>query len=129
MPSRAVVVGVSELAPTVILADDQRTVLLVQNLDTVNTDYLWVSDARGSVVASGTRIAANGGSITLRRSRGEEPEKTWYLVATTAATPARILELFGAVKKEPEEPGPQDPEAPIDAPKMKKWKHTDTGYR
>jgi len=127
MPSRAVVVGVSELTPTVIMADDQRTVLVVQNLDTVNTDYLWISDAKGDVVGSGTRIAANGGSITLRKIRGEEPEKTWFLVATTAATPARILELYG--KEEDEEVSPQDPYVPLDAPKMKPEKHVDTGYR
>ena len=71
--------------------------------------------------------------MTLRRTHGEEPEKTWFLVATTAACPVRVMDLYGEPTiivevKEPE-PSPQEPEQPLDAPKMKKEKWTDTGYR
>jgi len=96
MPTSVYAVGNTEAAPQVIDADSQRTVLVVQNLDTVaGTDYLYISDEKGNVTTTGIQIAPVGGSITLRRSDGEEPEKTWYLVATTAACPVRVMELYG----------------------------------
>lgn len=137
MPTRVVVVGVSEYTPTVIAADPQRTVLVVQNLDTVTgTDYLYMGDEKGRVATTGVQIAPLGGSLTLRRTMGEEPEKTWYLVSSTAACPVRVMELFGeptiTVEYKPEEPSPQDPTKPSknkDAPAMKKEKWIDSGYR
>ena len=134
MPTRVVAVGNTEATGVRIEADPQRTVLIVQNLDTVaGTDYLFMSDERGQVAATGVQIAPVGGSLTLRRTMGEEPEKTWYLVSATAACPVRVMTLFGEptihVEKKKEEPSPQEPEQPRDAPKMKKEKHRDTGYR
>lgn len=116
--------------PTVIAANPQRTVLIVQNLDTVaGTDWLYMADERGQVSTTGVQIAPIGGSITLRRTHGEEPEKTWYLVAATAACPVRVVTLFGSWTPPPEEPGPQEPYQPLDAPDMKREKYADTGYR
>lgn len=137
MPTEVYAVGIAEATPTVLEADPQRTVLVVQNLDAVaGTDWLWMSDQKGRVTTTGVRIAPVGGSLTLRRTKGEEPEKTWYLVSTTAACPVRVMELFGEatvqVIHKPEEPDPQDPNKPtkfFDAPKMKPEKHVDTGYR
>ena len=136
MPTRVIVVGNTEATGVTIPSDPQRTVLVVQNLDTVaGTDYLWMSDEKGQVAATGVVINPVGGSLTLRRTMGEEPEKTWHLVASTAACPVRIMELFGeptiVVETKPEEPSPQDPEKPNknkDAPKMKPEKHVPTGW-
>jgi len=137
MPTSLYAVGNTEAVPTVLAADPQRTVLIVQNLDTVaGTDYLYLGDERGRVAATGIRIAPVGGSITLRRTYGEEPEKTWFLVAATAACPVRVMELYGeptiVVEVKIEEPSPQDPTKPNknkDAPNMKKEEWKDTGYR
>lgn len=130
--------GVAEATPSIIEADPQRTVLVVQNLDTVaGTDYLYISDERGAVTTTGIRIAPVGGSITLRRTDGEEPEKTWFLVSATAACPVRVMTLFGEptviVEQKPEEPSPQEPEPPgnqgFDAPEMAVEGYQPTGYR
>jgi len=136
MPTELYTVGVAEATPTVIDADPQRTVLIVQNLDTVaGTDYLYLSDEKGQVTTTGIRIAPVGGSITLRRTHGEEPEKTYYLVSATAACPVRVMTLFGEptiiVERKPEEPSPQDPTKPVygDAPHMPGYKAIPTGYR
>jgi len=136
MPTELYAVGVAEATPTVIDADPQRTVLVVQNLDTVaGTDYLYISDEKGQVTTTGIRIAPVGGSITLRRTHGEEPEKTWYLVAATAACPVRVMSLFGEaavqIERIPEEPSPQDPAARrnADAPRMPGIRYIPTGYR
>ena len=93
MPSRVVTVGTSDYK---ILGDPSRTVLIVQNLDTVGTDYVYIGD-EPSPHLSGVRLSAAGGSLTLRKVDGEEPSKVWYLRATTAATPVRITQLFGQV--------------------------------
>jgi len=137
MPTSVYAVGTSEATPTVIDADSQRTVLVVQNLDTVaGTDYLYISDEKGNVVTTGIQIAPVGGSITLRKSDGEEPEKTWYLVATTAACPVRVMELYGTpsvievrISRLPPEEDPQDPVRKNDAPRMPGIKYIPTGYR
>jgi len=136
MPTRVYAVGTAEATPTVIPSNPQRTVLVVQNLDTVaGTDYLYLSDQKGNVVATGIRIAPVGGSITLRRTHGEEPEKTWFLVAATAACPVRVMELYGEptviVERKPDEPSPQDPTAKrnADAPRMPGYRAIPTGYR
>jgi len=127
MPTRVLSVGTAEHT---IDPNPQRTVLVIQNLDTTLTDYLYVSDEPGRAAVTGTRIAAGGGSITLRRVHGEEPEKAWHIIATTATTPVRVMELFGTPWiTEPEEPSPQEPYAPKDAPIMRKKGHIDTGYR
>lgn len=133
MPTRAGVVGNTEVTGVTIPAEPQRTVLVVQNLDTVaGTDWLYMSDEKGRVAVSGVRIAPLGGSLTLRRTHGEEPEKSWYLVAATAACPVRYMILYGEatviVKEKLPEPEPQEPEQPSDAPKMKPEKHVPTGY-
>jgi len=136
MPTRLYVVGNVEATPTIIEADPQRTVLIVQNLDTVaGTDYLYMGDERGEVTIQGVQIAPVGGSLTLRRTMGEEPEKTWYLVSATAACPVRVMTLMGEpaiiVEKKKEEPSPQEPDKPaqkMDAPKMKKIKVPLSGY-
>jgi len=137
MPTRVLAVGISEATPTVIQADDRRTVLIVQNLDTVaGTDFLYLSDERGNVSTTGIRISPVGGSVTLRRSMGEEPEKTFYLVAVTAACPVRVMELYGVpsiievrITREPPEQSPQEPNRPTDAPRMLGLKPIPTGYR
>lgn len=134
MPTRVIAVGNTEALPAIIEADPQRTVLIVQNLDTVaGTDYLYYSDERGQVAVAGQRIAPVGGSVTLRRTNGEEPEKTWYLVAATAACPVRVMEMFGEptihVEKKEEEPTPQEPpRARPDAPRMRRITVKRTGY-
>lgn len=137
MPTRVIAVGNTEATGVTIEADPQRTVLVVQNLDTVaGTDYLFISDQAGQVITTGVEIAPVGGSLTLRRTHGEQPEKAWRLVAATAGCPVRLMELMGeptivVVKKE-EEPSPQEPDKPsmrMDAPKMRKIIVKDTGYR
>lgn len=136
MPTRAIVVGNTEATGVTIPSDPQRTVLVVQNLDTAaNVDYLWMSDEKGRVAATGVVIVPIGGSLTLRRTDGEEPEKSWHLVAATVGCPVRVMELFGeptiVVETKPEEPSPQDPTKPTgkkDAPDMKPEKHIPTGY-
>ena len=136
MPTRLYAVGNVEATPTIIEADPQRTVLIVQNLDTVaETDYLYMSDEKGQIAGTGVQIAPIGGSVTLRRTDGEEPEKTWYLVSATAACPVRVMTLYGEptihVEVKQEEPSPQEPDKPgkkMDAPKMKKIKTPKTGY-
>jgi len=133
MPTRVIAVGNTEATGVTIDADPQRTVLVVQNLDTVaGTDYLYMSDERGQVAATGVQIAPVGGSLTLRRTHGEEPEKTWYLVAATAACPVRLMTLMGepaiVVERKKEEPSPQEPERPRDAPRMPKIRVKETGY-
>lgn len=134
MPTRLLAIGNTELTGITIEADSQRTVLIIQNLDTVaGTDYLYVSDSPGSVITTGMRIAPVGGSLTLRRTDGEEPEKTYRLVAATAACPVRVMELFGEaliqIEEKPDEPSPQQPFSPTDAPKMTPIKRRETGYR
>lgn len=133
MPTRVYAVGNTEATGITIPADPQRTVLIVQNLDTVaGTDWLYMSDEKGQVATTGVQIAPVGGSLTLRRTQGEEPEKSWYLVAATAACPTRVMDLFGeptiVVETKPVEPSPQEPYQPKDAPIMKKEKHIPTGY-
>ena len=138
MPTRVYAVGIAEATPTILTADAQRTVLVIQNLDTVaGTDYLYVSDERGAVTTTGIRIAPVGGSITLRRVDGEEPEKTFYLVAATAACPVRVMSLYGKmpvqVEPVPEEPNPQDPTHDpssfvFDAPPLRRVKPIRSGY-
>lgn len=133
MPTRIIAVGNTEATGVTIEADPQRTVLIVQNLDTVaGTDYLWMSDEKGQVLLTGVVINPVGGSLTLRRTMGEEPEKTWYLVASTAACPVRVMSLFGEptihVEKKKEEPSPQEPEVSRDAPRMRKIRVKETGY-
>jgi len=87
----------------------------------------------GSVATTGLQIAPVGGSLTLRRTHGEEPEKSWRLVAATAACPVRIMELYGEaliqIEKKPEEPSPQEPDQPTDAPRMRPITRRDSGYR
>ena len=137
MPTRVYAVGNTEATGQTIDADPQRTVLIVQNLDTVaGTDYLYVGDEKGTVAATGVQVAPVGGSLTLRRTHGEEPEKTWYLVAATAACPVRVMSLMGEptihVEVKQEEPSPQEPDKPskrMDAPRMRKIRVKDTGYR
>lgn len=136
MPTRVIAVGNTEATGVTIEADPQRTVLIVQNLDTVaGTDYLYVSDQTGQVATTGVQVAPVGGSLTLRRTHGEEPEKAWRLVAATAACPVRVMELFGEptihVEVKQEEPSPQEPDKPsmrMDAPRMRKIKVKPSGY-
>ena len=126
MPTSVYSVGTGQ---TTILADAQRTVLVIQNVDTTGTDYLYVSDSSGQGATTGIRLNGGGSSITLRRCRGEQPEKAWYLIAATVATPIRVMTLFGAVSDgEPEEPDPQEPQPVLDAPNMAKQKYIPTGY-
>lgn len=94
MPTRVLVVGAT--AYTKLPQNPLRTVLSIQNLDTVSTDYIWVSDEPNPLI-TGHRIEGNGGQITLRKVDGEEPEKEWYIQATAASTPIRVLELYGTV--------------------------------
>ena len=123
MPNRVYSVGTSEATPTVIESDTNRTSLIIQNIDTVATDYLWVADEMGQVVATGIRIMPLGGVLELTQNEGDEPEKTFYLVATTAATPVRVMFSYGKQRvtvESEEEPGPQEPNTPLDAPRMRR---------
>ena len=134
MPTRVYAVGNTEATGQTIESDSQRTVLIVQNLDTVSgTDWLYISDERGNVATTGIRLAPVGGSITLRKSHGEEPEKTWYLVAATAACPVRVMDLHGTPVVDIEEeiePSPQEPPSAqvIDAPPMERGQRIRSGY-
>lgn len=133
MPTRVYAVGNTELTGVTIEANPQRTVLIVQNLDTVaGTDWLYMTDEKGRATVTGVQIAPVGGSLTLRRTQGEEPEKTWFLVSATAACPVRVMELFGeptiVVEAKKEEAHPQEPYQPLDAPDMKREKYVLTGY-
>jgi hypothetical protein len=114
MPTEARSLGTTEES---IESNSLRTMLLVQNLDTTSTDYVWISDQPGNVAGDGIRIPALGGSITLRRINGEEPEKTWYIVATTAATPVRIMQLFGLSEVVTVHEGNDNPQNPNTTPK------------
>ena len=128
MPTTLYTVGTTQ---TTISADAQRTVLVIQNVDTIGTDYIYVSDSSGQGATTGIRLSGQGSSITLRRCRGEQPEKAWYLIAATAATPVRVMSLFGVVSGgdgEPEEPNPQEPQPVLDAPNMAKQKYVAVSY-
>jgi len=133
MPTSVYTVGNTEATGVTIPADPQRTVLIICNLDTTaGTDFLYVSDEKGQVSATGITVNPIGGTLTLRRTDGEEPEKTFHMVSVTAGCPVRVMELYGEpsiiVETKPEEPSPQEPYHPKDAPKMKKEKWIETGY-
>jgi hypothetical protein len=95
LAQKAVIVGTT---PTKYLAEAERTVLIIQNMDTTLTDYIYFGHDY-NVAVHGIRISGQGGSLTLRKSMGEEPEKAFYLVATTASTPVRLTSLYGKVEK------------------------------
>ena len=134
MPTSVHTVGNTEATGVTIPADPQRTVLIICNLDTTaGTDFLYVSDEKGQVAITGITVNPIGGTLTLRRTDGEEPEKTFYMVAVTAGCPVRVMELYGEpsiiVETKPEEISPQEPERPRDAPIMPKERWIDAGYR
>lgn len=134
MPTSVHTVGNTEVTGVTIPSDLQRTVLIICNLDTTaGTDFLYVSDEKGQVAATGITVNPIGGTLTLRRTDGEEPEKTFYMVSATAGCPVRVMELFGeptiVVVTKAEEISPQEPYQPKDAPIMAKEKWIDSGYR
>lgn len=106
-----------------IPANATRTVLTIQNCD-VGADLVYVSDQKGDVANTGIRLSAQGGYITLRKAYGEEPEKSWTIIASAAATPVRYMELFGCpttiVEHGNGKPDPQEPNHPLDAPDMRR---------
>jgi len=117
MPTKAVYVGSVTSAEIIVSQDNNRTVLLIQIIDAVN--YVDISD--GITAAQGTRLFP-GGVLTLRKVRGEQPEKQ-YVGNVSASLWLRILEQYGEVQTTPiytPIPNPQNPQAPTskDAPEM-----------
>lgn len=105
MPTYTYSVGTTQQAITV--QDDRRTVLVINNIHATQT--LTITDNLGST--SGIVIAA-GGSLTLRKLFGEEPNKVYYATGSAAATTCRTLELYGDIPVEREIislPNPQTP--------------------
>jgi len=98
--------------------NSQRTVLTLANLDVV--DIIYVSDEPGKKVTEMYPIFPET-FISLPRIQGEEPQKAWYGRTAVASTLA-VLESFGDISQpEPsEEPDPQQPYHPQDAPRMRR---------
>ena len=96
----------------------QRTVLTLANLD--NANIIYVSDEPGKKVTEMYPIFPET-FISLPKMQGEEPQKTGYGRTAVASTLA-VLESFGDISKlEPsEEPDPQQPFHPHDAPRMRR---------
>lgn len=96
----------------------QRTVLTLANLDPGNIIY--VSDEPGRKVTEMYPIFPET-FISLPKIQGEEPQKAWY-GRTAVASILGVLESFGDITQpDPsEEPDPQQPYHPQDAPKMRR---------
>ena len=125
MPTRVYSVGTSEVTPTELQPEEGRTAITVQNLDTTGTDYAWISDQKGNVATTGLRIAAGGGAISIYQSDGWDTEGSWYIVATTAATPVRVMTGFKIPQVrtilDDDDDDPQGPPSPkLDAPPMRR---------
>jgi len=93
MPSKAYSFGTTEQT---IKAEKDRTVLIIQNIH--GTQDLYVSDDKGMALAEGMRISPNG-SFDCKKAWGMEPEKAWHVVASGAATTARIYVDYGDYPK------------------------------
>lgn len=84
MPSKGYSFGTTEEK---VGEESNRTVITFQNIHAAN--YLYVSDTAGRALSDGVRISP-GGSFTVKKADGEEPQKAFYVVASAAATTARI---------------------------------------
>lgn len=101
MPTKVLSVGTTEAEA--VEYNDRRTALTIQNLHASNVVY--VTDSSGQASVSGLALGTQYSSITLRRSEGYEPQKQWFVYASGASTPVRILEMFGELPTEPGPPG------------------------
>jgi len=116
MPTKQILITVAGIQ--IVDQNPQRTVLTLANLDVV--DIIYVSDEPGRAITEMYPIFPET-FISLPRIQGEEPQKAWYGRTAVASTLA-VLESFGDISQpEPsEEPDPQQPYHPQDAPKMRR---------
>jgi len=120
MPTKQV--ALSGTAKRIVNADHQRTVLTISNK--LGTNIAFISDDKG------TGITDNNGYpvfpetfISLERKQGDEPQKAWFGVcAAGETTTVAILESYGDIvlPVPKEEPSPQEPYHPTDAPLMER---------
>ena len=98
--------------------NSQRTVLTLANLS--NANIIYVSDEPGRAITEMYPIFPET-FISLPKIQGEEPQKAWY-GRTAVASILAVLESFGDISQpDPsEEPDPQQPYFPQDAPKMRR---------
>lgn len=116
MPTKRVVVATT--GTQIVDQNPERTVLTLANEDAANIIY--VSDEPQKAVADMYPIFPET-FISLPRSHGEEPHKAWY-GRTAVQSTLKVLESFGEISElEPsEEPDPQQPYHPQDAPRMRR---------
>ncbi|GAH06987.1 unnamed protein product, partial [marine sediment metagenome] len=97
-----------------------RTVISFFNMD--NANIIYVSDEAGQAIADMIPVFPET-FISLERVNGEEPQKAWY-GRTAVQSDLRVLESYGCIPSDPgvpQEPNPQEPYSPIDAPLMRSW--------
>jgi len=116
MPTKQVPILTTETI--IVNANPQRTVLTLANLSSANIIY--VSDEPGMTTGDGYPIFPET-FISLPKIQGEEPQKKWYGIVAVNSTLA-VLESFGDITQPgpSEEPDPQQPYHPQDAPKMRR---------
>jgi len=116
MPTKQITILVAGIQ--IVDQNPQRTVLTLANLD--NANIIYVSDDIGKVITEMYPIFPET-FISLPKIQGEEPQKAWY-GRTAVASRLAVLESFGDISQpEPsEEPDPQQPYHPQDAPKMRR---------
>lgn len=82
----------------VALPNPRRVVLALRNcgdLDSAMTsDYVRVSDSKGSLGGDEAWILAPGEVMILMKKDGDEPEKAWYARTMTGTGRLAVLESF-----------------------------------
>ena len=104
----------------IVDANSQRTVLTLSNK--LGTNIAFVSDDQGAGLTdlNGYPIFPET-FISLERKQGDEPQKAWYGACEGGkTTTVAVLEAFGdiVIPVPKEEPHPQEPYHPTDAPLM-----------
>jgi len=119
MPTKQV--ALTATPKKIVKADPQRTVLTISNK--LDANIAFISDDRGSGITD-----SNGYPIfpethlSFERKQGDEPQKAWWGVcAAGETTRIAILEAYGEIVQPvpAEEPSPQEPYHPKDAPRMR----------
>lgn len=75
-------------------ANKERSVFTVQN--THATQNLYVYDSPATILADGLLLAP-GDAIEFSKMKGWDTTKTWYAIASGAATTGRLAEGFAPV--------------------------------
>jgi hypothetical protein len=82
MPTQPLIIGTDEA--TLVDADPNRTLILVQNIDTSNDIY--VSDQPGLVANAQGILISHGGNLEMNKPLGWNTESVWYVAASGAGT-------------------------------------------